>query len=51
MAGAIHDRIVDGRIHPVSLWVGLSLLVWGPLRALAIGPSATWHLFAGWLIR
>jgi hypothetical protein len=51
MASAVHDRIVDGRIHPVSLWGGVALLAWGPLRALVIGPSATWHLFAGWLIR
>jgi hypothetical protein len=51
MAGAVHDRIVYGRIHPVSFWGGLSLLAWGPLRALVIGPSAIWHQFAAWLIR
>ena len=50
MASTVHDRIVHGRIHPVSLWGGLSLLAWALLRAAVIGPSAPWHRFAGWLI-
>lgn len=50
-AGAVHDRLSRGRIHPVSLWVALVLLVWTPLRAVVIGPSETWHQFAAWLIR
>lgn len=49
-SSAIHDRLTMGRIHPVSKWVGLSLLVFAMLRAGLIGPSATWHQFAGWLI-
>jgi hypothetical protein len=50
MAGAVYDRLVHGRLHPVSLWGGLSLLAWAQLRALVIGPSVWWHRFAGWLI-
>jgi hypothetical protein len=50
MAGAVHDRIAHGRFHRVSLWGGLALLAWGPLRAGVIGPSALWHQFAAWLI-
>jgi hypothetical protein len=49
-SSAIHDRLTLGRIHPVSKWVGLSLFVFAMLRAGLIGPSATWHQFAGWLI-
>ena len=49
-AGAVHDRLSQGRIHPVSLWVALALFVWANLRAVVIGPSDTWHRFAAWLI-
>lgn len=50
-AGAVHDRIYRGRIHPVFLWVPLAMFVWSNLRAVVIGPSETWHTFAAWLIQ
>lgn len=50
-AGAVHDRLSRGRIHPVSLWVASGMFVWANLRAVVIGPSETWHAFASWLIR
>jgi uncharacterized membrane protein YozB (DUF420 family) len=50
-SSAIYDRLAHGRIHPVSLWAGLSLLAWAMFRGLVIGPSAQWHQFAGWLSR
>lgn len=50
-SSAVHDRLSRGRIHPVSLWVGVALLVWSNLRAAVIGPSEAWHDFAAWLIR
>ena len=49
-AGAVHDRLSRGRIHPVSLWVPIALFVWANVRAAIIGPSDTWHQFAAWLI-
>lgn len=50
-AGAVHDRIYRGRIHPVYLWVPLAMFVWSNLRAVVIGPSETWHKIAEWLIQ
>jgi hypothetical protein len=50
LSSAIHDRLTVGRMHPVSKWVGLSLLAFAMIRATVIGPSAAWHQFAGWLI-
>ena len=48
---AIGDRVIEGRIHPVSVWgagvVFLSNLVFN----LAIVPSSAWHSFAAWLTR
>lgn len=49
-ASAVYDRITLGRMHPVSLWGGIALLVWANLRAGLIGSSAPWHAFAGWLV-
>ena len=50
-AGAVHDRLSRGRIHPVSLWVPVGLLFWANLRAVVLGPSEAWHEFAIWLTR
>jgi hypothetical protein len=50
-SGAVHDRLTLGRIHPVSLWVAVAMLLWSNLRAVVIGPSETWHRFAEWLIQ
>jgi uncharacterized membrane protein YozB (DUF420 family) len=50
-ASAIYDRIAHGRVHPVSLWGGITLFAFAFVRAAVIGPSALWHQFASWLIR
>ncbi len=49
-AGAVHDRLSRGRIHPVSLWVALAVFIFSNLRAMVIGPSDAWRDFATWLI-
>jgi hypothetical protein len=49
-SSAVYDRLAHGRIHPASLWAGLSLLTWAMFRGLVIGPSSVWHQLAGWLI-
>lgn len=49
-AGAVHDRVTRGRMHPVSLWVALALFAFINLRAAVIGPSDTWREFASWLL-
>jgi len=49
-ASAAYDRIMIGRIHPVSLWVAAAILGWDTLLNAVIGPSAAWHRFAQWLI-
>lgn len=50
-AGAVYDRLSRGRIHPVSLWVPLTFLVWDNVLAVVIGPSEAWRNFTAWLIR
>jgi uncharacterized membrane protein YidH (DUF202 family) len=48
---AVHDRVSQGRIHPVSLWVPLVVLAWMLLQPLVILPSAAWQAFAAWVVR
>jgi hypothetical protein len=50
MVPAIRDRLVLGRVHPVSLGGGVAILIAMPLRVL-IGRTELWHQFASWLIR
>jgi hypothetical protein len=49
-ASAAYDRASLGRVHPVSLWGAILILVWGLLRNIMIGPSAAWHRFAQWIV-
>jgi hypothetical protein len=50
-SSAVYDLIRFRRIHPVSLWVGGGIFAIDTLCNNLIGPSATWHRFAEWLIR
>ena len=49
-ASAIHDRITEGRIHPVSLCVPVLLVVWQLVVNTVVVPSAVWRRFAAWMI-
>jgi hypothetical protein len=44
----VYDFASEKRIHRATLWGGLAFVASQPLR-LAIGPSAPWLAFAGWL--
>jgi hypothetical protein len=50
LAMMIHDRQTRGRMHPVTLWAGLGLLLSFP-AVLALGSTDLWLDFASWLIR
>jgi len=50
-AGAAHDWLAFRRIHPVSLWVAALIFVYYNVLATVVGPSASWHRFAGALLR
>jgi hypothetical protein len=44
------DRLTRGRMHPVSLWGGVIVFVFIPIR-MALGQTDWWQTFAAWLIR
>jgi hypothetical protein len=45
---AVYDRIFLGRIHPLSLWLAISIFVIDNVCA-AVAPGAVWQQIAGWL--
>jgi uncharacterized membrane protein len=47
---AIHDRLTEGRIHPVSVWVPIAMFVLFNVATLVVQPSAAWIRFAEWLV-
>jgi len=47
-AGAVHDKVTRGRIHPISVWVPLALIA-VMLLASAVALSAPWRQFSAWL--
>ena len=46
----IHDRLSQGRIHPVSLWGGVVSFAWANLFFILIAPTSAWHAFADWIV-
>ena len=46
---AVYDRIFLGRIHPLSLWLAISIFVIDNVSA-AVAPSTAWQRIAGWLV-
>lgn len=50
LATVIYDRRSRGRVHPVTLWGGLVVMLSFPGR-LALGKTDLWLNFAAWLIR
>jgi hypothetical protein len=50
VAIAIYDRRSRGRVHPVTLWGGLTLILSFPGR-VALAKTHLWLSAAAWLIR
>jgi len=48
---AIHDRVSERRIHPVSLWGAIAVFVWLTVFFTTIVPTSAWGDFAAWSIR
>lgn len=47
---AIHDRVSEGRIHPVSICVPVLLVVWQLVVNTVLVPSAVWRRIAAWVL-
>lgn len=48
---AIHDKVVDGRIHPVSIWVPIAVFVVQVAFFAVIAATPLWSAIADWLVR
>jgi hypothetical protein len=49
-ASAIHDGLSRRRIHPVSVWVPISLFVWQLALGFIVFPSPAWRRVVTWLV-
>ena len=47
----IHDRLTRGRIHPVSLWGAILVLLSFNVWFVGVAPTLAWQHFAEWLVR
>jgi len=47
---AIHDKVVDGRIHPVSIWVPIAALAVQIAFFAVIAATPLWGAIAKWLV-
>jgi hypothetical protein len=47
---AAWDFFTRGRLHPVTLWGGLAVIVHFPLRMM-LANTETWQTFAGWAVQ
>lgn len=50
-ASAVHDKVSQGRVHPVSMWVPVLMVVWQVVLGVAVAPSAAWRELASRLIQ
>jgi hypothetical protein len=48
---AIHDKVVEGRIHPVSIWVPIVVLVAQIAFFAVIAATPLWSAVARWLVQ
>jgi len=48
---AIHDKVVNGRIHPVSIWVPIVVLVAQVAFFAVIAATPLWGAVARWLVQ
>jgi hypothetical protein len=48
-AGAVHDKVTRGRVHPISVWVPLALIATSMVLFVAVAQSATWRKLTAWL--
>jgi hypothetical protein len=49
-AGAVHDKLSSGRVHPVSVWVPVLLIVETFGLIVVVMPTDGWRRLAMWLV-
>jgi hypothetical protein len=47
---AVHDRITEGRVHRMTLWLGVLVVAMDQVFTLVAQRSEAWRSFANWLV-
>jgi len=48
---AVHERVTEGRVHPVTLWLGILVVVMERVVTLGVQRTEAWRSFAQWLVQ
>jgi hypothetical protein len=48
---AVHDRVTEGRVHPMTLWLGILVVAMERVVTLGLQRTEAWQSFARWLVQ
>lgn len=48
---AVHERVTEGRVHPVTVWLGVLVIALERAVTLGLQRSEVWLSFSRWLVR
>jgi hypothetical protein len=48
---AVYERVTEGRVHPVTLWLGILVVAMERMLALVVQRTEVWRSFAQWLVQ
>lgn len=48
---ALYERVAEGRVHPVTLWLGILVVAMERVLTLVVQRTDVWRSFAQWLVQ
>jgi hypothetical protein len=48
---AVYERVTEGRVHPVTLWLGILVVAMERMLTLVVQRTEVWRSFAQWLVQ
>jgi hypothetical protein len=48
---AVYERVTEGRVHPVTLWLGILVVAMERVLTLVVQRTEAWRSFAQWLVQ
>ena len=48
---AVYERLTEGRVHPVTLWLGILVVAMERMLTLVVLRTEVWRSLAQWLVQ
>ena len=48
---AVYERVTEGRVHPVTLWLGILVVAMERVLTLGVQRAEAWRSFSQWLVQ